>query len=100
MEANTIREPYFEMAVFYYEQKDYLKSALFFNEMMKIQDRQLNYMSSPICWGSLPYDYLSMCCFYLGDYKKAVSHVETAIKLNPNEGRLKSNKNFFLEKNK
>lgn len=96
IEANSTREPYYELAVFYYEQGDYLKSAYTFNEMFKIKNRILNYMSSPVCWGSLPYDYLSICYYNLGDYKKAIIAVENAIKLN-NDPRLKANKELFLQ---
>ena len=95
LEANSIREPYFELAVFYFEQKDFLKSSIFFNEMLKIKNRELNYMSSPLCWCDLPYDYLSMCYYYLQDYKKAISTIEIAIQLNPNDKRLKNNLLIF-----
>lgn len=98
LQANSIREPYFELGVFYFEQKDYLKSAFIFNEMFKIQNRQLNYMSSPACWGSLPYDYLSLCYYYLEDYTKAISTIDIAIKLNPTEKRLTENRELFIKK--
>ena len=97
LEANNIREPYFELAIFYYERKQYLKAAFLFEEMLKIKDRFLNYMSSPTCWGSLPYDYLSLCYYELGQYKKAVLNVEKAIKLS-SEKRLIENKNYFIKK--
>lgn len=96
LESNQVREPYFELAVFYYEQKQFLKSANTFNEMLKINNRLLNYMSSPICWGSLPYDYLSLCYYELGYYKKALSSIETALKFNPNDMRLLKNKEIFI----
>ena len=99
LEANYTREAYYELAVFYFEQKEYLKSACTFNEMFKIKDRQLNYMSSPICWGSLPYDYLSLCYYYLGNYKKAISTIQIAIKLNPTDERLKNNLKIFINSN-
>jgi len=95
LEDNSTREPYFELAVFYFEQKDYLKSALTFNEMFKITERQLNYMSSPVCWGSLPYDYLSLCHYYLGNKSKAIKYIDIAINLNKDE-RLIKNKEIFL----
>ena len=96
LEANSMREAYYDLAIYYIEQENYLKSAIVFNEMLKIQDRQLNYMSSPHCWGSLPYDYLSLCYYHLKDFKKAVENVDIAIKLSPNDERLKNNKIFFL----
>lgn len=97
LENNTTREAYFELGIFYYEQKDYLKASLIFTEMLKITNRELNYMSNPICWKSLPYDYLSLCFYELGDYKKAVSYVETAIKLS-SDPRLKQNLKIFKDK--
>jgi len=95
LEANHTREAYFDLGVFYFDQKDYLKSAFIFNEMFKIKNRELNYISSPNCWGSLPYDYLSLCYFKLKNYEKAISTLEIAIKLNPNEERLKNNLIIF-----
>ena len=94
LEANKTREPYFDLALFYYEQGDYLKSAFVFNEMLKIHDRYLNYMSSPVCWSDAPYDYLSLCYYFIGDYTKAIDTVNIAIKLNPDQ-RLKNNLSIF-----
>lgn len=99
LEANTMREPYYDLGVFYFEHEDYVKSAFVFNEMLKIKNRQLNYMSTPHCWGSLPYDYLSMCYYYLKDHKKAISTIQIAIKLNPKEDRLVNNLRIFIEEN-
>ena len=96
LECNYIREPYYELAVLYFNKKDYLKSAFYFNEMFKIKDRALNYMSSPICWGSLPYDYLSLCYYHLKEYKKAITTIDIALSLNP-ESRLLANKEFFIK---
>lgn len=97
LEANYVREPYFELAICYFEDKQFLKSAFILNEMLKIQEKQINYMSNPVCWGSLPYDYLSMCYYEIGDYKRAVASVEKAIELNPNEQRLNDNLKIFMK---
>lgn len=100
LESNKVREPYFDLAVLYYEEQKYLESAVVFEEMFKIENRYLNYMSSPICWGSVPYDYLSMCYYLLQDYDKAISAVDKAISLSDDE-RLKKNKEVFVNlKNK
>ena len=93
-----MREPYFELGVFYFEQNNFLNSAYAFAEMLKIENRYLNYMSSPVCWSSLPYDFLSICYYKIRDLKKAVATIETAIKLNPNEERLKQNRQIFIDK--
>lgn len=44
LECPTTREAYFELGVFYFENKKFLKSAFAFNEMLKITNRELNYM--------------------------------------------------------
>ena len=97
LESNSTRESYYDLALFYFEHENYLKSALFFNEMLKINVRELNYMSNPECWGSLPYDYLSLCYYNLKEYEKAISTIKIAIKLNP-DPRLANNLKIFIEK--
>ena len=39
LECNSTREPYFELAKMYFENKNYVKSAFIFTEMFKIKDR-------------------------------------------------------------
>ncbi len=97
LEKPDIREPYYDLAVSYYEQKDYLKSALYFTEMLKIKDRFIGYISSPECWSSKPYDYLSMCYYYLEDYNKAILNVDIAISM-CSDNRLKTNREIFAQK--
>ena len=64
--------------------------------MLKIKERQLNYMSSPICWSSLPYDYLSLCYYYLGNKIKALNTIDIAINISKDE-RLIKNREIFLK---
>ena len=96
IEAPHIREPYFEAGIMYFERKDYLRASVMFVEMLKISNRDLNYMSSPNCWSSTPYDYLSLCYYYIKDYKKAIEAVNQAITLNPNDTRLINNRQCFI----
>ena len=99
LEANHMREPYFEAGVMYYNHKKYLLATVMFTEMLKITDRYINYISDPKCWSSLPYDYLSMCYYYLGDYLKATEAADQAIKLSI-EPRLISNRKLFYSLSK
>lgn len=96
IEADYIREPYYEAGIMYYERSDYLHAIVMFTSMLKITDRCLNYISSPECWGPMPYDYLSLCFYYLKDYKRAIEYVDIAIKLDPNNNRLLSNRKFYM----
>ena len=97
LEFNLSREPYFDLALLYYQKKDYLKSALSIEEMLKITKRNLNYISSPICWGALPYDILSICYYELKEYNKALFYVNKAIELDK-DLRLINNRQLFLKK--
>lgn len=96
LECSTMREPYFELAVTYFENNQFLLSAVWFNQMLNIQNRELNYMSTPSCWGVLPYDYLSMCYYNLKDYKNAYIAVSKALSFGENE-RLKNNQTIFAD---
>ncbi len=97
IECSTSREAYYDLALLYFEQKDYIKSIVAFINMFKIKERALNYISAPVCWGSLPYDYLSLAYYNIGEYDKAIESVDEAIKLN-NDERLKNNKLAFINK--
>lgn len=97
LENNTLREPYFDTALMYYGNKDYLKAALFFEEMLKITVRNLNYISQPHCWDATPYDYLAICYYELGDIEKAILNTKTALKFS-NEQRLKDNLHILTSK--
>ena len=96
LEANNAREGYYDLGVMYYEQKKYLKSAFAFEEMLKITDRYLYYMSSPDCWGPMPYDYLSMCYYELGNIAKAKENVTKALKYK-HDDRLMNNYKWFCK---
>ena len=64
--------------------------------MLKITNRELNYISSPLCWNGCVYDYLSICYYELKQYKKAISNAETALKYS-DESRIKENLKIFIE---
>lgn len=98
LEAPNTREPFFELAVMYFQNENYILSAFMFEEMFKVKIRELNYMSSPHCWSSLPYDYLSICYYHLGNINKAIENATKALKLS-NEERLKKNLEFFIKEN-
>ena len=63
--------------------------------MLNIANRELNYISNPECWGELPYDYLSMCYYYLNDRTKAIRCCKLALAYLPNNDRLLRNLEFF-----
>lgn len=96
LEANQVRDGYYDLAVFYYEQQEYCKSAFVFEEMLKIKDRYLYYMSYPVCWGPLPYDYLAMCYYELHDIEKAKENTLQALSFGRNS-RLEENYRYYCQ---
>lgn len=96
LEYPNSREAYYELAVNYFEVGDYLNSAIWFCQMLKISSRELNYISSPICWCASPYDYLSICYHYLGDDKTAFIYANKALSFGKN-ARIENNLKIFAE---
>ncbi len=96
IEAPNVREPYFALAVEYYNKNKFEESAFYFLQMLKIEKRELNYMSLPESWGSLPYDCLSICFYHLKKYDKAIFYAEKALAIHPCE-RILQNKNLFVQ---
>lgn len=94
LEANYLREPYFELAKMYFERNQFLKSAIFFEEMLKIKTRTLTYLSLTSCWNELPYDYLSICYYQLKNYKKAFKYAQIAYSIKKDK-RIENNLKIF-----
>jgi tetratricopeptide (TPR) repeat protein len=57
-------------------------------------DRPLNYMSSSASWGALPHDVAALAAFHLGLAGPCLQHYADALKLAPNDGRLKADFQF------
>lgn len=94
LENNNLREPYFELAIKYYSENNFLKAAYYLEEMLKIKNRNLSYITLPECWNETPYDYLSICYYELKKIKKAITCAEIALKFKFNE-RINNNLEIF-----
>jgi len=94
-ECSKTREPYLALALFYYTIKDYVLCLLTINSMLLITTKSLSYITNPDCFSELPYDLKSMCYYYLNDHEKALENAEIALKINPNNTRIKNNLKFY-----
>ena len=97
-ECPKVREPYIELAKFYYRKKKYLQAITFLHSALNIKERELNYMSQPECWNSFPYDLLALSYYFCKNYRYATYYGEKALKLSPNDLRLKENLEFYQKK--
>lgn len=94
-EAPYLREPWMELATFYYNEKNWHAVIYAVNEALKIKKRPGTYMTQPEAWNERPYDLLSLAYHYTGDRENALRAVDAAIRLAPENERLKNNRKFF-----
>lgn len=90
-EAPHLREPYTDLAMLLYAEKEWY-GVIFFTECaLKITERPRTYICEAKSWGSLTYDLASLGYYYTGEYKKALQMAKMAAELSPLDERLKTN---------
>lgn len=96
-EAPDRREAWVELAQHYHDQKgwgDCLSAAI---AALRIKEKPLEYLCEDFAWGPLPHDLAAVAAYRLGAYHEAVFHGMEAIKLDPYDGRLNANYDFYRE---
>ena len=89
------REPLVELATLHYENKEWQKCIDACLEALKIKEKPLDYLCEEFAWGFLPYDYLAISYYYLGDKKNALKYGKKAHSLNKKDERLIKNLEFY-----
>ena len=97
-ECSDRREPWVELSKYYYENKKWKHSFNCAINALNIKDKPLEYICDPFAWGYAPHDYAAIAAYKLGFYHEAYVHGLNAIKISPNDERLKNNLNFYLER--
>jgi tetratricopeptide (TPR) repeat protein len=90
-EAPDRREPWVDLARFYYERKEWSSCLASCEKAIAITVKPLEYLCEAEAWGSLPDDLSSIACWNMGLKERAISHSEKALKLSPLDARLKGN---------
>lgn len=96
-EAPHLREPYIDLALLFYQQKNWCGVLLMSEKALLITQRSMTYINEPRAWGETPYDLASLACANLGFYEKAYYYINEAIKLAPQDQRLEQNRLFIKE---
>jgi glycosyltransferase involved in cell wall biosynthesis len=94
-EAPNGREPWHDLAAFYYRQsrwQDCYSAAL---RTLSITYRDLNYTNDPAAWGASPHDFAAIAAFRLGRKDEALAHGTVALQLSPEDERLKDNLKWY-----
>ena len=95
IETPNLRESYYELACFYFNQKNFLDCLVMLESMLNIKYRELNYISSPYAWGENPYVLLGICYYNLKEKQKAITSAINGLKLFPNSKDLLYNLNVY-----
>lgn len=90
-EAPYLRDPYMEKALLEYDLSNWEKVKEYCLMALKIKEHPKTYINEVFSWDETVYDLLSLSCFNLGEYEKAVNYIEKAIEINPNSKRLIDN---------
>ena len=96
-EAPTQREAPFELTKLYYGIEQWALCRYWAMRTLHITERDNNYMTDPAAWGSAPYDYESMAEYHLGLYDEALSAAQQALKLEPDNARIRDNAVYFRQ---
>jgi glycosyltransferase involved in cell wall biosynthesis len=92
------REPYVDLAKYYYENKDWRRCYNSALAALSIKERPLEYLNEAESWGHTPHDMLAIAAYHLGNHKEAVEHGKIAVELANEEekARLSSNLSFYV----
>lgn len=97
-EAPHLREPYVDLALLLYGEKDW-EGVLYFTKCaLQIQSRPRTYICEASSWGSLPHDLRAMALYYTDRREEALSEAQKALSLEQENPRLQKNVQL-IEKN-
>jgi tetratricopeptide (TPR) repeat protein len=95
IEAPRRREAAVELAQYYYTQQNWKECLAWSRLALLVKEKPLDYLCEEFAWGSLPYDLAAIASYNLGDKEAAYSYGQTALDLNPEDGRLARNMEFY-----
>ena len=90
-EAPHLREPYLEYAALLHDNQNWTGAAYFADCALAISERNETYITEAEAWGALPWDYLSVALWHLGQRDKALDACRRAAALAPEDERIKNN---------
>lgn len=98
-EAPNTREPWVDLAMFAYMTQDWHTCFYACQKALAIKDKALVYTMDPSVWTEKPHDLASIAAWNLGWGDLARQHLEDAIKFNPTDARLLSNRELMKDPN-
>jgi len=96
-ETPFLREPYIELAYIVYNEKNWEALLFYSTEALKIKNKTLKYVNESFAWDFTPYDFAALAYHNLGISRKAIPFSLEAMKLAPEDQRLRNNHHFYEE---
>jgi glycosyltransferase involved in cell wall biosynthesis len=93
------REAIVDLAMFYYRNNEWRKCYRVSVDAIQIREKPLDYLCEDFAWGYLPYDLAALSAYHLRLKPTAIKYGKKAVALSPNDSRLQSNLDFYLNKN-
>lgn len=90
-EAPYRREPWIDLAQFYYEKNNWPGSYFAAMQALNITEKPLEYLCEEESWGPLPHDLACIASWNLNKKDDSLKHGQDAIRLNPGDKRLQEN---------
>ena len=94
-EAPHLREPYVDLAAVLYDHENWPGVVYAASCALAIQQRPRSYITEEYAWGALPWDYLSLGLWRLGQTEAAANAARQAVSLAPEDERLRNNLAIF-----
>ena len=95
-EAPRTREPWVDLADYYYRRKDWQKCLDSAKSALEITNRDLVYTCDPEVWSAKPHDLVAIAAWNLNQADLAIEHGKIATELKPEDHRLWRNLAFYL----
>jgi tetratricopeptide (TPR) repeat protein len=97
-EAPYLRDAYVERALLEYELNNYKKIEYYCLKALEITNHEKTYINEPFSWNETIYDLLSISLYYQKKYNYSLYFVNEALKINPTNKRILTNKELIKKK--
>jgi len=95
IEAPYLRDPYIERALLEYQLNNWNEVEKYCLKALAIKNHTKSYINEIFSWNNTVYDLLSLSHYYQGNKKQALKYIKLALKMEPNNERLKNNFNLI-----
>jgi hypothetical protein len=97
-EAPGRREALVEMSQHLYSVQSWASCLHFAKKALDIVEKPLDYLCEAFAWGYLPWDLAAIASYYEGNVEDAFIYGTEALRLNPENERLKANMKYYEQK--